>query len=280
MEAVFQIIIIAIAGCGAGIVTGLASASAANVVTPMLVAFSICDPFTAITISLMTDTVASAFTAITFAKNGNIKIKEGLLLSLVAVPTSVIATKLSKDVNSDTLMYISMFAIGSITYSFYKKSIKLEKIDKGELQEEAPKPKFANHKVMAVIIFGIIIGFICGFVGAGGGLMILMILTTVMSMDTKSAIGTSVLIMMFIAFVSGVSHIALIDDTSELLPTITGIGGYTKLAIIIAISSVCSILGAVGAANFANKAKEYKLLRMVSIVFGSLVVIMIISKFV
>ena len=44
------------------------------------------------------------------------------------------------------------------------------------------------------------IGFICGFVGAGGGMMMLLILTSVLGYELKTAVGTSVFIMAFTAF--------------------------------------------------------------------------------
>ena len=54
-----------------------------------------------------------------------------------------------------------------------------------------------------------LIGFICGFVGAGGGLMMLLILTSVLGYELKTAVGTSVFIMAFTAFTGAASHFAI-----------------------------------------------------------------------
>lgn len=59
------------------------------------------------------------------------------------------------------------------------------------------------------IICGILIGFICGFIGAGGGMMMLLILTSVLGYELKTAVGTSVFIMTFTAFTGAVSHFAI-----------------------------------------------------------------------
>ena len=59
------------------------------------------------------------------------------------------------------------------------------------------------------MICGMLIGFICGFVGAGGGLMMLLILTSVLGYELKTAVGTSVFIMAFTAFTGAVSHFAM-----------------------------------------------------------------------
>ena len=54
-----------------------------------------------------------------------------------------------------------------------------------------------------------LIGFICGFIGAGGGMMLLLILTSVLGYELKTAVGTSVFIMAFTALTGAVSHMAI-----------------------------------------------------------------------
>ena len=49
------------------------------------------------------------------------------------------------------------------------------------------------------VVYGVIVGFICGFVGAGGGMMMLLLLTNVLGYGLKTAVGTSVFIMTFTA---------------------------------------------------------------------------------
>ena len=69
------------------------------------------------------------------------------------------------------------------------------------------------------MINNIIIGFICGFVGAGGGMMMLLILTSVLGYELKTAVGTSVFIMAFTALTGGISHIAFggLPDSTVLI---------------------------------------------------------------
>lgn len=52
---------------------------------------------------------------------------------------------------------------------------------KEKMQEVSAKKRIAQS-----IICGIIIGLICGFVGAGGGMMMLLILTTVLGYELKT----------------------------------------------------------------------------------------------
>ena len=53
------------------------------------------------------------------------------------------------------------------------------------------------------------IGLICGFFGAGGGMMMLMVLTVVLGYELKTAVGTSVFVMTFSALTGAISHFAL-----------------------------------------------------------------------
>ena len=67
----------------------------------------------------------------------------------------------------------------------------------------------AQKRIVQSLICGSLIGFICGFVGAGGGMMMLLILTSVLGYELKTAVGTSVFIMSFTAFTGSVSHFVI-----------------------------------------------------------------------
>ena len=61
------------------------------------------------------------------------------------------------------------------------------------------------------------VGLVCGVFGAGGGMMMLMVLTFVLGYELKTAVGTSVFIMTFSALLGAVSHFAL-GSAPRLLP--------------------------------------------------------------
>lgn len=73
--------------------------------------------------------------------------------------------------------------------------------------KQAMQQVSAQKRLIQSILCGILIGFICGFVGAGGGMMMLLILTSVLGYELKTAVGTSVFIMTFTAFTGSVSHL-------------------------------------------------------------------------
>ncbi|MDE6589402.1 MAG: sulfite exporter TauE/SafE family protein, partial [Oscillospiraceae bacterium] len=59
------------------------------------------------------------------------------------------------------------------------------------------------------LFFGLTIGFGTGFVGSGGGMMMLVVFTAFLGMDLKTAVGTSTFIMTFTALIASVSHILI-----------------------------------------------------------------------
>ncbi len=115
------------------------------------------------------------------------------------------------------------------------------------------------------MLCGVIIGFICGFVGAGGGMMLLLILTSVLGYELKTAVGTSVFIMTFTALTGAFSHIAI----SGSMPDIT--------ALVVCV--IATLVGARVSALFANKASAKTLNRVTGAVLAALGAAMIIVKF-
>ncbi len=107
-------------------------------------------------------------------------------------------------------------------------------------------------------------GFICGFVGAGGGMMMLLVLTSVLGYELKTAVGTSVFIMTFTAFTGAASHMA--------------IGGAPDLSALI-LCVIATLAGARGSALFANKAEPRTLNRITGVVLAALGAAMLIVKF-
>ena len=117
--------------------------------------------------------------------------------------------------------------------------------------KEAMQGVSAKKRALQSIVCGVVIGMICGFIGAGGGMMMLLILTSVLGYELKTAVGTSVFIMTFTALTGAVSHFA--------------IGGAPDWTVFI-LCVLFTLLWARIAAVFANKADAKTLNRATGIV--------------
>ncbi|MCM1485765.1 MAG: sulfite exporter TauE/SafE family protein, partial [Faecalibacterium sp.] len=123
----------------------------------------------------------------------------------------------------------------------------------------------AKQRTIRSLFAGIMIGFICGFVGAGGGMMMLLILTTVLGYELKTAVGTSVFIMAFTAFTGSASHMV--------------IGGMPDVwALIFCV--VSTLLWAQIAAKLANKASAKTLNRVTGCVLIVIGIVTIVFNYV
>lgn len=231
------------AGMGAGLGTGFAGMSAAAVISPMLITFLGMDPYLAVGVALSSDVLASAVSAYIYGKNKNLDIKNGFIMMISVLIFTVIGSYISSLIPSKTMGNFSVFMTFLLGIKFIVKPVMATK--------ESMNSVSAKKRVIQSILCGIIIGFICGFVGAGGGMMMLMILTSILGYELKTAVGTSVFIMTFTALTGAVSHF-----------TIGGMPDYLVWILCIVFTFIWARIAAI----FANKATPKTLNRATGIV--------------
>ena len=243
MDFYIKVLVCFLAGAGAGIGTGFAGMSAAAVIGPMLITFLDIPAYQAIGVGLASDVLASAVSAWTYKKHNNLDIKNSLPLIISVLVMTVIgsyAASFLPDIAMSKSVEIAMIIIG---LRFLLKPVRTTK----EQMAAIPKKKRVSQSILG----GVIVGAICGTVGAGGGLMLLFVLTSFLSYELHVAVGTSVFIMTFIALIGSISHFAIkgIPDVGCLI-----------------LCVIFTFLWARIAAKIANKAKAKTLNRVVGIV--------------
>lgn len=243
MKLLITILVTFLAGMGAGLGTGFAGMSAAAVISPMLITFLGIDPYMAVGIALSSDVLASAVSAYTYGKNKNLDVKNGLIMMVTVLLFTVVGSYISSLVPSHTMGSFSVFMTFLLGIKFIVKPVMTTKEAMGQVS--------AQKRALQSVICGVMIGFICGFVGAGGGMMMLLILTSVLGYELKTAVGTSVFIMAFTAFTGAASHFV--------------IGGLPDPLIWI-LCIVFTLVWARIAAVFANKATPKTLNRVTGVI--------------
>ena len=256
MHLLFTIIVTFFAGMGAGLGTGFAGMSAAAVISPILITFLGIDPYIAVGIALSSDVLASAVSAYTYGRNKNLDIKNGLIMMATVLIFTVVGSYISSLVPSATMGNFSVFMTFLLGIKFIVRPVMTTK--------EAMQGVSAKKRAIQSVICGIIIGFICGFIGAGGGMMMLLILTSVLGYELKTAVGTSVFIMTFTAFTGAVSHFA--------------IGGLPDPAVWI-LCIIFTLIWARIAAVLANKATPKTLNRATGVILVVLGVVVMAFSF-
>lgn len=243
MELFIKFIICFIAGAGAGIGTGFAGMSAAAAISPILITFLGMPAYEAVGIALASDVLASGVSAYTYGKNKNLDIKNGIVMMLSVLVFTAVGSYVSSLVPSATMGNFSVFMTMLLGIKFIVKPVMTTKETMQTLDKKS--------RMIRSVLCGMLVGFICGFVGAGGGMMMLLVLTSVLGYELKTAVGTSVFVMAFTALTGAVSHFA--------------IGGMPDMwSLVFCVLS--TLLWARIAAKIANKSDAKTLNRVVGIV--------------
>lgn len=237
-----EIIICFLAGAGAGIGTGFAGMSAAGIISPMLLTFCGIPPYEAIGIGLASDVLASAVSAWTYKKHDNLDIRNSWILLTSVLVMTIVGSAVASLVPSNTMGGMSQIGLLILGIKFL-------------LKPERPNGKNTNDnlriRIIKTIAGGVVVGFICGFIGAGGGMMLLFVLTSILGYEVHKAVGTSVFIMCFTAFIGSISHF--------------GISGTPNWGILV-LCVIFTFIWARIASVIANRASERALSRAAGIV--------------
>ena len=246
-----------VAALGAGIGTGLAGLSAATVMVPILIV--LCPTFAgetgayqATAIALASDILGSAVTAITYAKNKHIDLKRGWIMLVCILFMCTIGSYIAWLAGNVVLGSFTLFLTFCIGIRF------LIKPDTTRSDTAEKGTKLDWKGIVVSLFFGLTIGFGTGFVGTGGGMMMLIVFTAFLGMELKTAVGTSTFIMTFTALIASVAHIAI-------HPAIV-LDRWDVLLICISVATIASLLSA----RFANRVKN----RTVGLVTGAVLTVL------
>lgn len=243
MDVLIESAVCFLAGLGAGLGTGFAGMSAAAVITPMLVTFLNIPAYEAVGIALASDVLASAVSAYTYKRNKNLDIRNGLIMMVSVLILTAVGSYVSSLVSNTAMGSFSVIMTAMLGVKFIVKPVMTTK--------EAMMNVSAKKRALQSVICGCLVGFICGFVGAGGGMMMLLVLTSVLGYELKTAVGTSVFIMSFTALTGSLSHFA-----------IDGLPDISVLVLCVVFTFVWARIGA----KLANKASAKALNRATGVI--------------
>lgn len=244
---VFSIIVVLIAGIGAGVITGLVGASAVMVMAPLLILLLKMDPYLAIGISLGTDVVASIVAGRIYWKNKHVNLHPIIFLIFFSFAGIVIGSYASTFMNAMELSGATGIA-ALITGILFLKKKNLHK-NKSNFLEKL-RLKFRKKKNVWLSIIGLIVGLDVGIFGTGGGMIMLLVLVFILDYEMHYAIGTSIIVMSLMAFTGGVVHYYYAPFSLPFL----------------GIACVGAFIGARYSSIFANHLPEYKLKKYAGII--------------
>lgn len=254
-----EFIVIFIASTLAGVGTGFAGLSAAVFIAPMLTVFLDIEAFEAVGIALASDVLASAASAVTYAKNQNIDFRRGKPLAISVVLFTVIGSIVSfffmtLSFGNSIMTYWMIAATIVLGVNFLVRPVK---------KNQENRWKLPMHDTIIGILGGAYIGFVCGFQGTGGGLLMLFVLNILLRFEFKTAVGTSVSIMSITALIGAAAHFA-----------INGIPDGSLLFLCVFITLISAEITAI----IANRVKPSLLKRMTGFIMVGSGIIMLCEK--
>ncbi len=247
----FGIVILGFIGIATGVIISLLGVSGSILVVPLLILAFSTSIHTAIGTSLFNDMIGASVVAVSYYREERVDLNASLLLiisALIGSQLGVLIAESTGEASLSILVSLVFIGIGLLTL---QNGIK--KTKKKETGEEPQKINFKSewHKRGLIIIIGLFIGLMSGLFGAGGGLMILVVLLVIFKYPIHIAIGTATAIMSIIAL-SGTIGYSLHGDINLEYGLILGLG---------------SILGGRLGSLYANKLSETRLTILMGLVF-------------
>jgi uncharacterized membrane protein YfcA/dolichol kinase len=188
----------------------------------------------------------------TYIKHGNIDLKRGWLMLVCILSMCTVGSYAAWKAGNVVLGNFTLILTFCIGIRF------LVKPDTTRKDVAAKGEKLDWKGVVISLFFGLTIGFGAGFVGTGGGMMMLVVFTAFLGMELKTAVGTSTFIMTFTALIASAAHIVI-------HPAIV-LEKWDVMLLCIVVATISSLVSA----RFANRVNN----RTVGLVTGAVLTVL------
>ncbi|MEZ7515331.1 sulfite exporter TauE/SafE family protein [Flavobacterium frigidarium] len=213
-----------------GLSLGLIGGGGSILAVPILVYLFNVHPEQATSYSLFIVGFTAMIGSYSHYKLGNLKIKSALVFAIPSIISLLFVRKMVLHLIPDSLFFIESFEVTKnllimVVFAFLMIATSISMIKKNKSIKECTE---VNYKMLAIV--GFLVGLIIGFLGAGGGFLIIPALLFFADLPMKQAVGTS----LFIIFIN-----SLIGFGGDVLG---GVPLDYKLLFIISIMAIVGLL--------------------------------------
>ena len=210
-----------------GISLGLIGGGGSILMVPILVYLFMLNPVIATSYSLFVVGTTSLIGAFNNYIKGLVSIKTALLFGLTSITTVFVTRKFIMPVIPDLLFNIGSFEVKQsmaimVLFALLMLMASIAMI-KGRKEIDHTDTKSSVSDTGKLLLYGILVGLATGFLGAGGGFLIIPALVLVLKMPMKKAVGTSLLIIALNSLIGFTGDIGHIDIDWKFLGIITSI---------------------------------------------------------
>ena len=203
-----MVVIAVVAGAVIGLSLGALGGGGSILAVPVLVYALYLDPQAATTASLIIVGVTAIAAAISHARAGRVEWRAALIFGALGIPASIGGSVLNRAVDPQVLLLAFAALMLVAAAAMYRRS----------RASEQP-PTTPSHTgvtpVVRVVVVALVVGFLTGFLGVGGGFLIVPALVLAMGFGMPTAVGTSLVIISITslaAFVERLGHGAIAWD--------------------------------------------------------------------
>ena len=233
-----------ITGFGSGIYVGISSGTAEPFIIPLVTILLGSTIYNAIGTSLFVDCIIGLIAGVIFFYMGRVNIKPVIFLGVSAVICTIIGSYFSTETPESNLKILIAVVLILFGYTLLRGGIK-KNVE--AINQKINFKKFQQHPHISLAFFGGLIGFASGFTGMGSSGSMTIILIFVMGYSLHQAIGTSLMLMFFIAGTGSLAH-SFQGNIILQSALIAGLG---------------AAIGAIGGSLFANRIDEDRLGRTI-----------------
>ena len=230
-------------GLAIGVAVGMLGGGGSVLAVPVLVYILGQDVETATTISLVVVTAAAVAGGYGHAREGRICWRHAAAFTVAALPGIVAGTALGNVVSGSALIAgfsLVMLAAAAVTW---------RKAGADQPDDDPPGRRCPALRVGRDATAGVIVGFLTGFFGVGGGFIIVPTLAVALAFSMRSAIGTSLAIITTTSILGVIVHL--------------GAGRSLDAELTLVLGAAC-VAGALGGAHLSRLVPQQTLGRAFS----------------
>lgn len=216
-----------LAGVVTGILLGLLGSGGSIITIPALIYLLGVEPKQAIAMSLGIVAITATISAVNHWRRGNVDMRVAAVFGLFGVGGTYLGTRLG--IVTPVVVQLTFFAV--VMYAAAYRMLKPKRpefkpagADVARIESAAAAAGAAlTNRLWQVALLGLAVGALTGFVGVGGGFLIVPALVLLTAVPMKQAVGTSLVIVTFNCVTGFAGYLGSVPINYGLMATFTAV---------------------------------------------------------
>ncbi len=210
---------------------GLFGGGGSILTTPLLIYVLGFDAKAAIAGSLFVVAVTSAFGLILYVRRGLVRWRTGLVFGGAGMVGAFVGGQIGVRLPGSLLLAAFAVMMATTAVAMIRGRRQVVGVERGE------------HPLARILLDGVIVGFVTGLVGAGGGFLVVPALVLLGGLPMPAAVGTSLLVVLMKSVAGLFGYLLVLDDGRLSLDGVVGLR-WDVLLLVAAMAVLGSLAGA------------------------------------